>query len=195
MATGTNHKAHATLISTEEGVGWLSDEVKDDPSWAKRMNGVLPGNHPWFTESKESDLKPEGFKASVLDAHGGLYMSSQDGAAAMGDLGIDLVKVDHPIVSAGVGYYADTGFNIGKQGGRAAFLGFGVEYNVKEKEDENAEMTIHDWSGLGITLPTFKARLGWSSSKAKAEDAAPPAAAAAAAPSAAEPAAAVATGA
>ena len=103
MATGTNHKAHATLISTEEGVGWLSDEVKDDPSWAKRMNGMLPGNHPWFTESKESDLKPEGFKASVLDAHGGLYMSSQDGAAAMGDLGIDLVKVDHPIVSAGLG--------------------------------------------------------------------------------------------
>ena len=103
MATGTNHKAHATLISTEEGVGWLSDEVKDDPSWAKRMNGMLPGNHPWFTESKESDLKPEGFKASVLDAHGGLYMSSQDGAAAMGDLGLDLVKVDHPIVSAGVG--------------------------------------------------------------------------------------------
>ena len=56
-------------------------------------------------------------------------------------------------------------------------------------------MTIHDLSGLGITLPTFKARLGWSSSKAKAGDAAPPAAAAAAAPSAAEPAAAVATGA
>ena len=68
------------------------------------------------------------------------------------------------------GFYADTGFNFGKQGGRAVIFGIGIDWAVKEKEEEDAKMSFSDLSGVGITLPTFKARLGWS--KAKAEDAA-----------------------
>jgi hypothetical protein len=118
----------------------------------------------------------------------GLFLSGKDGAAAMGNLGIDLFKVEHPNVDFGTGAYLDTGFDIGKNGGKAAFTGFGVEWMLKEADPE----TKRDWkdtlralTGAGVTLGTFKLRVGYDANDPKtapepavATDAAPPAVAA-----------------
>ena len=57
--------------------------------------------------------------------------------------------------------YADTGVNIGEKGGRLGFLGFGVEYQLKEREDEAAGRKISDVCGAGVSLGTLKAKLSW----------------------------------
>ena len=57
-------------------------------------------------------------------------------------------------LSRHAGYYADTGFNTGKTGGRFSFLGFGVEYNLKAG---TGDLNL---CGAGIMMPTFKAKIG-----------------------------------
>ena len=99
-------------------------------------------------------------------------MSKKGGVGLMGDLGLDVMKVEHKNVDVGLGVRLDTGVNVGKEGARVCFLGMGGELvlddvtKLKKKKDadDNEDAEASKWGGvkgIGFQWWFVKMKLKW----------------------------------
>jgi hypothetical protein len=75
----------------------------DDPAWAAKINSLIPGGKPLFTASNKEESPPDGLSASLVDGYLGVFLSVKDGVALWGDVGINLIKVEHANIAMGWG--------------------------------------------------------------------------------------------
>ena len=152
MATGSYQHFGFTLISTAKDAGVTNElppesDASEDPAAAP---GVFDGlnrklGKPLFNAfSRETMARPTGTVIKTIDAYAEGFLSSAGGFAVMGDLGLDMLKVESPKFDLGLGFRMDTGINVGSHGGRLCFFGFGGEIVLGDEEEEKKEDTNAD---------------------------------------------------
>ena len=171
MATGTVQHAGFTLMSTDNKTG-VSAKVNEADTGTPltvvtdRLNKAIGDMRLFFFEQKSSGERPAATSIKVVDGYADLFVSGENGMAVMGDLGLDLFKLENPHADVGVGFRMDTGINIGNKGARIAFFGLGGELVYKEEpaaptdESPGAAVTSRI-SGLGAQFGLFKVKVLW----------------------------------
>ena len=191
MASGTKQHVGLTVLSTNKEVDGLTakfDNVtrkggKVGDAVAK-VNGAI-GNRALFNSYEEANNLPlektEGWGlVKAIDAYGDWFMSREKGAALMADAGLDIVKYESKNVHLGLGFRADTGINVGRQGARGCFFGSGGELIFEElpkppsctsrgKDGEEApKVEEKPWykdvkvRGIGVQFIWFKLKVMWA---------------------------------
>ena len=143
MASGTKQHVGLTVLSSNKEVDGLT--AKFDNVTRKggelgdvvaKVNGAI-GNRALFNSYEEANNLPlektEGWGlVKAIDAYADWFMSKDKGAALMADAGLDIIKYESKNVHLGLGFRADTGINVGRQGARTCFLGSGGELIFEE---------------------------------------------------------------
>ena len=192
MASGTKQHVGFTVVSTDKEHDGLTAKYDD----ATKKGGIMGdavakvnkalGNRALFNSYEEPNNLPiektEGWGlVKGLDAYADWFMSKEKGAALMADAGLDLVKLEHKNVHLGLGFRADTGINVGRQGARGCFFGTGGELifeelptpaNCTSRGKDGAEAPKPEeekpWykdikvRGFGVQLPLIKGRVLWA---------------------------------
>lgn len=186
MATGTVQHTGFTLLSSD-GKSGLTAKVDSATSDGGVLTPVLDGlnktlgNFALFSSlQRDSGARPDGTSFKAVDAYADLLLSSADGAAAMADVGVDIVKLESPRFDLGFGARLDTGFDVGKKGLRVCIVGIGGEMifeepaEVETTEDKFAGereapvpqvsgdtplVTSRKLAGFGVQLLGFKLKV------------------------------------
>jgi len=145
MASGTKqHFGMTVMSSNKEEDGFTADFAN-----TKRKGGVAApavaaingkiGNKALFNSYEEDNnrnplgeadvrgLPPPSIALKVVDVYADGFISKDKGVGLFVDLGVDAIKLESKLVNFGLGARCDTGFNVGRQGGRICFLGCGGE--------------------------------------------------------------------
>lgn len=181
VVDGYDKRANCTVFSTQSGVGVLSplaDEGNENqPDWVNKANAKL--TKPVITAGEGPEERSNTFVAKAIDGYAGFVGRTTEGFAAMADLGLDFVKLEHKNVDAAFGMRWDTGIKLDKkEGARFAILGFGAEAILKDTEEIKAgkqvkDMGPSDFGGVGLSLGALKFKVQWAprSSEQPAEEA------------------------
>eukprot|EP00964_Phaeocystis_antarctica_P077102 scaffold47775_cov57-Phaeocystis_antarctica.AAC.1 len=192
MASGTKQHVGLTLLSTnkeEDGLTAKFDQVTHKGGImgdvVTKVNGAI-GNRALFNSYEEANNLPlektEGWGlVKAVDAYADWFMSKDKGCALMADAGLDIVKLESKNVHLGLGFRADTGINVGRQGARGTFFGTGGELIFEElpvpatctsrgKDGEEAPKAEEEkpWykdvkiRGFGVQWIFFKVRVMWA---------------------------------
>jgi len=154
MAEGTKQHFGLTVLSSntkEEGVtAKFSDDIPKKGGVpgdvVAKINGKI-GNRAVFNSYEEENKAPtpkqSQFAVKAFDVYSEGFMSKKGGAGLIGDLGLDVLKLESKYIDLGLGPRCDTGINVGKEGVRMCVLGCGGEfvfaYKEKVKDQEGKE--------------------------------------------------------
>ena len=139
MASGLAQHGAFTVLSTGESGALAKCPMTKDAndgavlsSFADKLNANL--GHRAVFQGKEVDFnsRPDKTTVKLIDGHATGFLSTSKGFAILGDLGLDLLKIETPKVDVGIGFRLDTGINIGSKGARACFAGIGGELVLAE---------------------------------------------------------------
>ena len=117
VVDGYDKRANCTVFSTQSGVGVLSplaDEGNENqPEWVNKANAKL--TKPVITAGEGPEERSNTFVAKAIDGYAGFVGKTTEGFAAMADLGLDFVKLEHKNVDAAFGMRWDTGIKLDKK--------------------------------------------------------------------------------
>ena len=110
-------------------------------------------------------VRPSDTALKLVDGYADLFLSSEEGVAAFGDLGVDILKAETPNVDVGIGFRLDTGINVGSKGARVCFLGVGGEacFTPAETGTKEAGMPLPTRiTGFGFEFWVLKVMVLWA---------------------------------